>query len=86
MYILNILNIMSKKQDVARWRNLTKGRIAMMAGNITNILHSLPENKPLSQTEINNLIQIRKDLKECAEEITKLDLRMQDIRRKILIQ
>lgn len=53
---------MSKKQDVARWRNLTKGRIAMMAGNITNILHSLPENKPISQTEINNLIQIRKDL------------------------
>lgn len=53
---------MSKKQDTARWRNLTKGRIAMMAGNITNILHSLPENKPISQTEINNLIQIRKDL------------------------
>lgn len=53
---------MSKKQDVARWRNLTKGRIAMMAGNITNILHSLPESKPISQTEINNLIQIRKDL------------------------
>lgn len=53
---------MSKKQDVARWRNLTKGRIAMMTGNITNILHSLPEGKPISQTEINNLIQIRKDL------------------------
>lgn len=53
---------MSKKQDVARWRNLTKGRIAMMTSNITNILHSLPEGKPISQTEINNLIQIRKDL------------------------
>lgn len=53
---------MSKKQDTARWRNLAKGRIAMMTGNITNILHSLPESKPISQTEINNLIQIRKDL------------------------
>lgn len=53
---------MSKKQDVARWRNLTKGRIAKMTNDITNILHSLPEGKVISQSESNNLIQIRKDL------------------------
>lgn len=53
---------MSKKQEIARWRNLTKGRITIMTNNITNILHSLPEGKVISQSELNNLIQIRKEL------------------------
>lgn len=53
---------MSKKQEIARWRNLTKGKITKMANNITNILHSLPEGKVISQSELNNLIQIRKEL------------------------
>lgn len=53
---------MSKKQEVARWRNLTKGRITVMTNNITNILHSLPEGKVISQSELNNLLQIRKEL------------------------
>lgn len=53
---------MSKKQEIARWRNLTKGRITNMTNNITNILHSLPEGKVISQSELNNLLQIRKEL------------------------
>lgn len=53
---------MSKKQEIARWRNLTKGRITKMTNDITNILHSLPESKVISQSELNNLIQIRKEL------------------------
>lgn len=53
---------MSKKQEIARWRNMTKGRIVLMSNMITNILTSLPEGKVISQSEVNELIQIRKEL------------------------
>lgn len=53
---------MSKKQKIARWRNMTKGRIVLMSNMITNILTSLPEGKVISQSEVNELIQIRKEL------------------------
>lgn len=51
---------MSKKQELARFRNLSKGKLMNLERAITNTLHSLPEPSALTLSERENLLQARK--------------------------
>lgn len=50
----------TKKQELARFRNLTKGKLKFAKGNIENILTSLPNNcKAISDDEKELLLRLK---------------------------
>lgn len=50
----------TKKQELSRFRNLTKGKLKFAKGNIENILTSLPNDcKSLSDDEKDILLRLK---------------------------
>lgn len=72
---------MSKKQNVARYRNNCKMRIKGIASNITNMLHNMPQAGTVTIEERNTLLQIR----ECINSmiLPHWDIRTKDVINKI---